>query len=834
MDSVPPQADSQPQSRDAEKTAISELGVEAVTDGAIIPDDTKETPLPQPNSPKEDCLASSTTPTTTDRTTADGSSLECCCGRFECSYLKHNSAVLENVEKDVQTAAKLGQALLARHEAYMADAEKERMELNDRIGQLKVDKKELEAENTRTIEENRQLLDHLEMLNGAVSDSDLRIKVLESTLQTSQQTIRRLEGAASRAEAMERHISMLEEEQALLQNSIQLTETEARCAMQRWRRAERGINDLQEQLERMEIEGKQEQEKHAETLGRMERQRAVERELNTAEGRLKGAAMVKSFQDWQGETGNPGVVSHFVRDLLQDNANLQLGIAELREMLMVSNDEIQALRDQAMYHQPVNDEDDIEPFAPSSLGTELQQPRVNQELHIHHHYHAPKNEGKKGRRRNRSSLPHAPFNPSISGSLPDPPPAFGNQRFSHSYGTPAQRTRDSISSKANRWSLMSEGKSDWASSVPTSPRSNNRSSAIFDRVATEAPASPTTSIDPMSPSLSVAQRRQSNDVPFLSLSAVAKPVTTPTTVIRRTSLSVHEEEDDESEARSYSEYNGDSAATTHQDEAPPGAMNIPDASLSLKPQPMGFKAASFNPPSTTLPRGHKRNPRRISRTLSHESIKSVGGMDIHTLSARPSQLALQPLGTAVTMATDVTAHATISRGAGTALLRSKMYSTVNRRGGRAVSTPIANRNRSPSVESDGAHSPNIIASNQSAVSQNSKIGRWTSWRPWGSGYTTPTRTRIPETDTTPPVVVEEAGSETHSILSAASSNPNGSGKVSNKAKEKDPYRGPGINQPGAIPGFQEYLAHHRRRGAVLHKPVPERVDLEGLKEVLEE
>lgn len=35
--------------------------------------------------------------------------LQCCCGNTDCVYLKHNCSVLDSVEKDVHTAAKLGQ-----------------------------------------------------------------------------------------------------------------------------------------------------------------------------------------------------------------------------------------------------------------------------------------------------------------------------------------------------------------------------------------------------------------------------------------------------------------------------------------------------------------------------------------------------------------------------------------------------------------------------------------------------------------------------------------------------------------------------------------------------
>ncbi|CCF47387.1 hypothetical protein CH063_15800 [Colletotrichum higginsianum] len=54
-----------------------------------------------------------------------------------------------------------------------------------------------------------------------------------------------------------------------------------------------------------------------------------------------------------------------------------------------------------------------------------------------------------------------------------------------------------------------------------------------------------------------------------------------------------------------------------------------------------------------------------------------------------------------------------------------------------------------------------------------------------------------------------------------------------KEKERDLLRAPGINQPGAIPGFQEYLAAHQRRGPP-SKVSPDAVDVEALREGLAE
>lgn len=35
--------------------------------------------------------------------------LQCCCGNTDCDFLRHNCSVLDSVEKDVHTAARLGQ-----------------------------------------------------------------------------------------------------------------------------------------------------------------------------------------------------------------------------------------------------------------------------------------------------------------------------------------------------------------------------------------------------------------------------------------------------------------------------------------------------------------------------------------------------------------------------------------------------------------------------------------------------------------------------------------------------------------------------------------------------
>ena len=51
--------------------------------------------------------------------------------------------------------------------------------------------------------------------------------------------------------------------------------------MSRWRRAERGLADLQEELDRIENQASEAREQHMEMISRFEKQREMEREVAT-------------------------------------------------------------------------------------------------------------------------------------------------------------------------------------------------------------------------------------------------------------------------------------------------------------------------------------------------------------------------------------------------------------------------------------------------------------------------------------------------------------------------------------------------------------------------
>ncbi|KAI1814443.1 hypothetical protein GGS20DRAFT_413048 [Poronia punctata] len=716
--------------------------------------------------------------------------MRCCCGSLQCIFLRHNYSLLDNLERDVHQAARMGQALLARHESYMADAERDRNELTARIEQLENENKELETMNAKTIEENRQLLDQLEALNSTVADSEGEIKSLEATLLSSQQTIRRLEAETARAEALERQIAALEQEQVELQSTLTSSRDETKSALSRWKRAERGLNDLQEQLERMEKEAKEEREHHLEMMSRIEKQREMEKELNTAAGRLKGAAAAKSMNLGNGGTN---VVGHFVRDLLQDNANLQYGIAELRQMLMNSHDEIQTLRDQLENHQPLGD---VEESATPTLSTELEPnrspmhgdttpPKVSQELHIHHHYHvtAPKQEMKKPRKK-RLGLTHAGYIPPAI-SRPSTPP---NGLFRHS--SDSRPRKDSL--RSTRWSVISEQPSEMAaSSAPSSPRSNNRNSVFDQPAGASFPGSPSSSIDAMSPLWRPTHKKQPSTISSRSFQAPTSFPFGP--AISSMAHPIVEESD-------VTETAGDLSLVSN--------ISIADDEASSRGLSLLHDETSEDQTEAESDQQSIRSPthRHLRRAMSHESIVSLsGGLDIHTLKSRPSQLTIRRLGTGTTVTggSMVTARPLISRDS------SKRSSALLRDYNALPSSAASLRSQSSSDTSSIQQQP-----------ESSKLGRWVGWRPWGGRGNG-----------------ESGGSKSRSTSArptgrSVSSTRQPAG-VPEKESGRSPSRPPGINQSGAVPGFSG-LVEAAKKKTPTPKTIPDVVDHEALQEGLSE
>lgn len=506
---------------------------------------------------------------------------------------------------------------------------------------------------------------------------------------------------------MERHIEGLERELEGVQGELCGSEESARAAVGRWRAAERAVLDLQDQLERMERGAREEAERQAEVIGRLERQR----ELSSAAVRLKGAAAVKSL----GATEGSSAVSSFVRDLLQDNAGLQVGIAELRELLSSSREEIQTLRECLADHQPAQDNPAL-PSLGAELGFPLSPPRTEEpsrQVHIHHHYHAAPKERKKKRR----SARFGPVTPSSS-------------------RPPSVVTVESDARDAEVWSPGRE----LEDSLASSPRSDPRAS-VFDRA--EEPLSPCTSVEPLSP----GKRLLGSSPPVALLDDVGRgALGEPSAALGEPSAAL------------------DSVALLGEPPAGPDPVAECPLAIPEMEAPEDIPESTDSETPTAL-----HTPRTLRRAHSHESIVSLGGLDIHTLRSRPSQLTLGQLGGAQAVLTDITAQPTISRS-----------------GGRGSSVLRDNLAALPSAR---------------APSGSSAKTRW-NWRPW----------RAPGAE---PAGDAETGSSSTLESSGPRDVPAGSAKDKGLGggTPKGSLRSPGINQPGAIPGFGELMARAGRKRA---------------------
>jgi hypothetical protein len=690
------------------------------------------------------------------------------------------------------------QALLVRHEAYVADSERERKEMIDTIEGLEKDKIELEAKNAQTIKANRDLLDQLEQLNSAVAESDAHIRALEDTLRSTEDEIDRLSSLAARTQLLERQLIDLEREQSQLQSSLDAKLVDERTAIQRWKVAERTIGDLQDQIDRIEKESRAERQRHMEVVARMERRMVVEGELHSAAGRLKAKAGT--------DKGGPNVVSHFVKDILLDNANLQHGILELRELLGNSNEEVERLRDQLKVHQPVStspSEDVTSPSLQKELEME-QEASLNQELHIHHHYHGPKvtrnvpkPPAQRRPKKKRFSLTPTHF---------DPPPTLDRS----STAAILQHTAVTVPN-SHRWSQASTLT---PGSFAGSPVSDSQRGSMYDRVFSEAydssrPTSPPDSIDFHSPmfgpvksndyssdpdamppmlrrssgTLEVGKsgskhlRRKSRGLMPPGLSTM-RSSSTPISLTRKSSpataiISAV------SPANSFS----DASFTLSPYLQPEPQAAIPeeseDSSLSTAEPSLMTSHGEFEPDDLVSPMTAMRPALR--RHASHESLISVSGMDIHTLQSRPSQLLYSNAARFATPGSSgsvgpeltpwtATAHGTLSNktSESSMLNRDRLYST------------IASQKRGPR-KSDG---PGLTR----------KVGGWVFGK-WGASPapTSPTATRAPS-------ILSQETQSTQDTQSSEDTATTKDAADGSKKKDKVKLRPSGVNQNGPIWG----------------------------------
>jgi len=521
------------------------------------------------------------------------------------------------------------QALLVRHETYMVEAEEERSRMAADINKLERENKHLETANAQVIGENRCLLNQLEDLNNTVTESSSEVQSLTMTLDATRHELQKITILAGRAAHLEQQLAALEIEQEQLHQELATTKDDECSAVRRWKQAERTIHNLQQQMDKIDREAREERERHAEVLERVERQRVIETELGSAAGRLKGTAVASTVGNVK---KGSSVVSHFVRDILQDNANLQLGIVELRDMLLTSNEEVESLRECMILHQPVvsdNEDGSQKPNLRKELGlerTEIGGP----ELHVHHHYYPTEKPDPPVKDRlplyRRPRKKRYVVTPNMITSRPGSRTPRTPTSYSESY-TPTSAAATIISqtsvtvpsctrpTSVNHWSRQSERTmSSFApSSVPSSPQSAFRDT-IFDRsdiaMDSSRPTSPESNF-PESPVLFVRNRKRLNDTSLRSLS-------TPAAF--------------QLKARGSWTIQGKSTATLqHSNHETPIGPGSRYGRILEKNERSNFPD-NASEPSTDEPYSllGTHNPHNLHRSTSHESLFSISGMDIHT------------------------------------------------------------------------------------------------------------------------------------------------------------------------------------------------------------
>ena len=741
------------------------------------------------------------------------------------------------------------QQLLTRHENYVSDAERDRARMLECISHLEAEKCHLETKNKDAIEENRKLLDQLEALNTAVIESDAKILSLTDALRSADQNVERLTGLAQRTERLQDQLQRFEMEQERLHKTLSITKEDERTAVLRWQKAERTIQDLQDQLDKIEREAREEAERHGEVIARMERRRAVERELQNAAGRLKGAAAAKTMPE-----GTSNVVSHFVKDILQDNANLQMGIVELKEMLDRSNEEVERLRQVMSQGGEARGPDSPEqqPSTPS-LGAELNA----KELHVHHHYHAPspaKVDGLKAPRREfqrrpkkkRAGLTSGAFFPpshtprSSVGSMHSP---TTSAIISHTSASVPQQGR-----APKRWSIQSnQTGSSTFSSLPSSPYGDSVFDRVFSDVATDVsrPTSPESN-DALSPTeFGFPKHRRKDSVPQFSLDdgtmrAVSDSVV-PTTRSLQSSSSSKGKARLESPLLEYDSWQTNQQHSTileEEDEDTDGpGTERPSTPEEIRQQ---IHINTVTPP---------RDIPKLRRAASHESIISIHGADIHTLQSRPSQLLVGSGGrrmfSAGSPATS-TVQAEASHSSATASFRKP-----------AVGSAMDSHSYLSTLAAARPLRPQAQAQAQAPLAKKSSMGQLGQWVMGRWGYSpapAPASATIPQPPQSPspatpssqhtinpasvstptptptttasgnPTASASANAETASVSSA------GSGATASKSPAaagppKIFMRAPGINQKGPIFGFGPETPLPRT-------VVTTRVDEEALRESL--
>lgn len=263
--------------------------------------------------------------------------------------------------------------------------------------------------------------------------------------------------AAARTEILEAQLQALENEQAEMKKVIKRTKEDERAAVARWKQAERIIADLTAEVERIEREHRMEKARAQNLMERLEKRQIGDRNPGT----LPTALAERT------------AMSQFMRDILAENNHLQSALAELRDMLLTSQEEVGALREQLLQSGGLGGTCTPTPLSrelPIDAGRLPLGVTPAPELHFHHHVHKEKVVPRRVKRRSKAPMALDPNRRSMTtpSDVPSSPTTPGSARL-HRWSQLSSHTRSS----SGRGLL----------SFPSSPQSVStfRDSSIFDR-----------------------------------------------------------------------------------------------------------------------------------------------------------------------------------------------------------------------------------------------------------------------------------------------------------------------------------------------------------------
>ncbi|KAI9885110.1 MAG: hypothetical protein M1823_003078 [Watsoniomyces obsoletus] len=272
--------------------------------------------------------------------------------KARCSYTQHQCAFRSRTDDALIAAGEFGQTLLRRHESYVAEAEREKCQMEEKIKALEMEKHQLEMRNAKSIRDNRQLLEHIEDINTIITDSDAKITALTAQLESTEQELLRVSRVARRAEDLEEQLQDLELAHGRLQDDITTAQQQEQTATRRFKKAERAADLLREDLEQLELEVQAKAEREA--AAPQTKPRAIPNRSRTPLARAESmpndawrlTVRRQREERLQADEQRRRDMSGAVLRLWQDNKALQQTIAGLQARLQQSDETMEELREQ--------------------------------------------------------------------------------------------------------------------------------------------------------------------------------------------------------------------------------------------------------------------------------------------------------------------------------------------------------------------------------------------------------------------------------------------------------------------------------------------------------